>query len=507
MSWQERYQSKMNRSSWKTAHDGDHPQIEDMDDLQSHLSQHHSGDYIGDLDDHEWFHLDPEGYNDFHHEHNWPIEDNQPDHFHTNDYEKLNIPDALPKSFATKKYADPGTLRGEGIPAFTEPGYQDDQDEDDQVVGPQDLDSNATKVDKFPKSVGVFSSWQKRYAGIFDDVPEENYGTSQELEEAKSVGISQFAYNHLRSPNPQEHPSETSYEAQKYSIPSHKQVMEIGKLKIDPFDYDTANLHGFSHEAIKSIHQQGVNVGDYVEARKHGLRHEEVMSSKNLKGDIRQRYNDLVDAHKHGANLDDYSDARDGGATHSEIIDAHKHGAKLRHYSYARGSGATHSEIIDAHKNGANLYDYGYARRSSGATHSEIMDRLLGTNRTSSSKTATSTCPQCPFTEQIEDLSDKVGRSLEQRDAAPTLTMYHTFRETNRQYIQQLANVHASAARYHNQSSHSFHQSWAQQHRDAAEALRSQAISTHPFDVSQNVDRRREAYNSSKNSSWKTANV
>jgi len=278
MNWQERYQFKMNRSSWKTAHEGDHPHIEDMDDLQAHLMNHHSGDFLGDLDDHEWFHLDPEGYNDFHHENNWPIEDNQPDHYHTNDYEKLNVPNSLPPSFANKtahmeginhpwpenyndakehiishhepviqdamrsfnesredaisrirkttdfkdyhtntsissldthvqlhkdpdilkftgkpnhehdddlgidipedietitptyinafkKQADPGSLRGEGVSSFTEPGYQDDQDEDDQVVGPQDLDSNATTVDKFPKSVGVFnaaktSSWK-----------------------------------------------------------------------------------------------------------------------------------------------------------------------------------------------------------------------------------------------------------------------------------------------------------------------------------------------------------
>lgn len=156
MSWQERFSSKMNRSSWKTAHDDAHPQIEDWKDLDAHLMNHHSGDFIGDRDDHEWYHLDPDGYNDFHHENNWPIEDNEPDHYHTNDYKRLGIPDSLPSSFASVKIADPGSLRGEGVPAFTEPGYQDDQDVDDQTVGPQDLDSNATEVDKFPKSVGVF---------------------------------------------------------------------------------------------------------------------------------------------------------------------------------------------------------------------------------------------------------------------------------------------------------------------------------------------------------------
>jgi hypothetical protein len=150
--WQERFSSKMNRSSWKTAHYDAHPQIEDMDDMQSHLMHHHSGDFLGDIDDHEWYHLDPYAYNDFHNEHGWPIENNQPDHYHTNDYEKSEIPDSLPKSFASfNKLADPtDTLRGEGISGMIDP--------DEEVVGPQDLDSNATKVDKFPKSVGVFKN-------------------------------------------------------------------------------------------------------------------------------------------------------------------------------------------------------------------------------------------------------------------------------------------------------------------------------------------------------------
>lgn len=168
MTWNNRYSSKMNRSSWKTAHEDAHPHIDDMDDLQAHLMSHHEGDFIGDVDDHEWFHSDPDDYINTHQGLLFPVKYHNPDHYHTNDYEKPRIPDTLPKSFANfNKIADSDgslTLRGEGAPAFTEPSYQDDQD--DQVVGPQDLDSNATNVTKFPKSVGTFknSSWNKRFA-------------------------------------------------------------------------------------------------------------------------------------------------------------------------------------------------------------------------------------------------------------------------------------------------------------------------------------------------------
>ncbi len=170
MGWRNRYSSRMNRSSWKTAHEDAHPNIEDMDDLQSHLKGHHEGDFIGDEDDHEWFHSDPKDYIDTHRGLLFPIEPHDPDHWHTNNYERSMIPDALPPSFAGfHRIADMDalTLRGEGAPAFTEPGYQDDQDSDEQTVGPYDMDSNATNVTKFPKSVGVFknSSWQQRFAG------------------------------------------------------------------------------------------------------------------------------------------------------------------------------------------------------------------------------------------------------------------------------------------------------------------------------------------------------
>jgi len=47
------------------------------------------------------------------------------------------------------KFADPGTLRGEGVPTFTE-GFGGD-DQATESVGPQDLDSKATVVDEFPK--------------------------------------------------------------------------------------------------------------------------------------------------------------------------------------------------------------------------------------------------------------------------------------------------------------------------------------------------------------------
>lgn len=164
MNWQERLSFKMNRSSWETAHDDEHPDVKDMNDLQAHLMNHHKGDFIGNVSDHEWFHLDPEDYISANREIlRYPIEDHWPDHYHTDDFfYDIHIPNKLPPSFANfKKLSDPtDTLRGEGASAFTEPGYQDDQDE--QVVGPQDLDSNATEVDKFPKSVGVFknSSWK-----------------------------------------------------------------------------------------------------------------------------------------------------------------------------------------------------------------------------------------------------------------------------------------------------------------------------------------------------------
>lgn len=166
--FKKRYLSKINRSSWKTAHNDDHPHVNDMDDLQSHLISHHQGDFIGDVDDHEWFHTDPKDYIDTHRGVLFPIEPHDPDHYHTNKFERLNLPDSLPPSFAGfKKLSDPtSNLRGEGASAFTEPSYQDDQPDSEQVVGPQDLDSNAINVDKFPKSVGVFknSSWNKRFA-------------------------------------------------------------------------------------------------------------------------------------------------------------------------------------------------------------------------------------------------------------------------------------------------------------------------------------------------------
>ena len=165
MTWNNRFSAKMNRTSWKTAHEDAHPQVDDMDDLQAHLMNHHEGDFIGDVDDHEWFHTDPTDYINTHQGLLFPIKSHDPDHWHTNDYEKPRIPDALPQSFASfNKLADPGSLRGEGVPAFTEPSYQDDDEE--QLVTPQDLDSNPTDVTKFPKSVGVFknSSWNKRLA-------------------------------------------------------------------------------------------------------------------------------------------------------------------------------------------------------------------------------------------------------------------------------------------------------------------------------------------------------
>ena len=152
--------------STKFAHEDAHPQVDDWQDLDAHLMSHHKNNFIGDIDDHEWYHLDPHGYNTFNSINGFPtIKNDQPDHYHTNDYERSEIPDALPTSFASIKLADPTTtLRGEGASAFTEPGYQDDQDE--ELVGPQDLDSNATEVDKFPKSVGVFknSSWNLKTA-------------------------------------------------------------------------------------------------------------------------------------------------------------------------------------------------------------------------------------------------------------------------------------------------------------------------------------------------------
>jgi hypothetical protein len=68
MSWQERFASKMNRSSWKIAHNDHHPHIDDENDLLGHLTTHHKGQFIGDEEDHELYHTDPNGYNAFYSE-------------------------------------------------------------------------------------------------------------------------------------------------------------------------------------------------------------------------------------------------------------------------------------------------------------------------------------------------------------------------------------------------------------------------------------------------------
>jgi hypothetical protein len=152
---------------------------------------HHEGNFIGDLDDHEHFHMDPNDYNMYHKTvMGYPIDNIQPDHYHTNDYEKLDIPNALPPhSSSFNKLSEGSTLRGEGVPAFTEPGYQDDQDQDDQVVGPQDLDSNATEVDKFPKSVGVFknSSWKTAAPSEFGEPLDYDENRMQDVEDTSRL--------------------------------------------------------------------------------------------------------------------------------------------------------------------------------------------------------------------------------------------------------------------------------------------------------------------------------
>ena len=225
----------------------------------------------------------------------------------------------------------------------------------------------------------TITAHKKKYSGVFDNVEEPDYGSPEELAEAKSVGISRTMYNHLRSPNPPRHPSESSYEPIKMFIPTHKHIMEMGNLGIDPFDYDAANIYGINHSKILDIHKRGINVGDFVEARRHGLTEEQINGSKDLKGDIQQRYKDLVDAHKHQINLDDYTEARRNGATHQEaldVVDAHNNGIDLYNYGYARRNGVTHQEILDAHNNGIDLYNYGYAR-SGGATHQEALDAGL----------------------------------------------------------------------------------------------------------------------------------
>ena len=255
MSWRERFSSKMNRSSWKIAHEDPHPHVEDMNDLQLHLTSHHEGDFIGDTEDHEWFHTDPSDYIETHRGFRFPIKPHNPDHYHTNDYERSNIPDALPQSFASfnklgelcpscnqefphkdtcilkhylnspervdktvqinrenqnsfwedkikdsdpspsywedkfknsmKKIADPGSLRGEGISGMIDP--------DEEVVGPEDLDSNATVVDKFPKSVGVFnngskitSSWNTKTA---DDIGQSEFGNPIDYNENRMQSV------------------------------------------------------------------------------------------------------------------------------------------------------------------------------------------------------------------------------------------------------------------------------------------------------------------------------
>ena len=222
------------------------------------------------------------------------------------------------------------------------------------------------------------SSWYERYsksikkAGIFDDTPEKDYGTPEELAEARSVGVSRLMYNHLRSPNPEEHPTEYSYETTKSFIPTHKNIIEMGKADIDPFDYNAANGYGLHHEEIMEIHGKGINVGDYVEARKHGLTYGETMSSKNLKNDIQKRFKDLSDAHNHGIDLDDYTHVRNYGATHEDVLDAHKKKINLHNYAFARNYGATHEDVLDAHKKKINLHNYAFARNQS--THEETLD-------------------------------------------------------------------------------------------------------------------------------------
>ncbi len=272
----------MDRSSWKTAHEDAHPEIQYEEDLQSHLLNHHHGDYIEDMHDHDWLHSDPEGYNRYNEAAGHPVTNQAPDHYHTDEFGKIYIPNELPANFASiRKIADPtSNLRGEGASAFTEPTYQDDQPDSEQVVGPQDLDSNATNVDKFPESVGVFknSSW----------------------------------------------------------------------------------------------------------------------------------------------------------------------------------------------------------------------------------KFATSACPGCPFTEQIEELSNRIGDSLEKRDSAQTLEGYHTFREEGRRDISRLAITHRNAADFHLNIGNEHHQQMAANHLEAATRLRKEYISSHPFDASKERDLRRESRKKvgSKLSSW-----
>jgi len=182
MSWKERFSSKMNRSSWKIAHNDHHPHIDDEDDLLAHLTTHHKDQFIGDEDDHELYHTDPNGYNAFYKGLGFPIKNDQPDHYHSNDHKFEEIPDALPQSFSFKKLADPtDTLRGEGISGMIDP--------DEEVVGPQDLDSNATNVDKFPKSVGVFknSSWKTAGPNEFGNPLNDNANRMVSLEDTSRL--------------------------------------------------------------------------------------------------------------------------------------------------------------------------------------------------------------------------------------------------------------------------------------------------------------------------------
>jgi len=226
-------------------------------------------------------------------------------------------------------------------------------------------------------SKGIMSmKWPTRYvkeSGVFDNVPEEDYGTPEQLAEAKSVGVSRNMYNYLRSPNPKAHETEFSYEGTKIFIPTHENIIEMGKKGIEPFSYDAANCHGFMHKEILNIHDKGIDPGDYVEASNHGFSEQQIFDSKDLKGDIKRRFSDMVDAHKHGIDLDVYSYLRKNGATHEEILDSHKNGMNLGHYSNAREYGATHEEILDSHKNGMNLGHYA-GSRDYGATHEEILD-------------------------------------------------------------------------------------------------------------------------------------
>ena len=105
----------------------------------------------------------------------------------------------------------------------------------------------------------------------------------------------------------------------------------------------------------------GADLRDYTNCREVGATHAEVLEALGA-----------------GADLFDYADCRQAGATHAEALEAQRAGVALHWYTYCREAGATHADVLEAHGAGADLVRYCFCREA-GATHPEAMAlRLRG---------------------------------------------------------------------------------------------------------------------------------